>query len=198
MKEGKFREDLFYRLNVIPLHLPALQDRGDDAVLLTAHFVHEFSRKRKRDPFTFTPEAMECMLKYRWPGNVRELENLIERLSILVNGKVVNVLDLPDKFHPMFRPTMFEEMEHPTDFAAATPYAILTAASPAPKRNSNMELGERGVNLNEMVSTMERDLIMNALERTGGVKSRAAQLLGLNRTTLLEKMKKMGIEMQKR
>jgi DNA-binding NtrC family response regulator len=110
----------------------------------------------------------------------------------------VNVLDLPDKFHPMFRPPMFEEMEHPTDFAAATPYAILTAASPAPKRNSTMEFGERGVNLNEMVSTMERDLIMNALERTGGVKSRAAQLLGLNRTTLLEKMKKMGIEMQKR
>ena len=90
-KEGKFREDLFYRLNVIPLHLPPLRQRGEDIALLTAHFIQEFSRKRKREPFTFTPDAMHCLLKYHWPGNVRELENLIERLSILVSSKVVTV-----------------------------------------------------------------------------------------------------------
>jgi len=189
-KDGKFREDLFYRLNVIPLHLPPLRDRVEDIELLTVHFVQEFSHKRKRDPFVFTAEAMDCLMKYRWPGNVRELENLIERLSILVSGKVVNVFDLPDKFHQM----SFADVR---DRAQASPVVAPSPASSLP-RQSSIEFGESGISLNEMVSTMERNLIMQALERAGGVRSKAAQLLSLNRTTLLEKMKKMGIEMQKR
>ena len=96
-KDGTFREDLFYRLNVIPLHLPPLRSRADDIPLLTAHFIQEFSRKRKRDPFAIAPEAMECLMRYPWPGNVRELENLVERLSILVSGPVVRLPDLPEK-----------------------------------------------------------------------------------------------------
>ncbi len=83
-KDGKFREDLFYRLNVIPLHIPPLRSRQEDLPLLMAFFVQQFCRKKKREPFTFSPAAMQCLLNYRWPGNVRELENLIERISILV------------------------------------------------------------------------------------------------------------------
>jgi len=176
-KEGKFREDLFYRLNVIPLHLPPLRERIEDIGLLIAHFVHEFSLKRKREPFSFSPEAMACLLRYQWPGNVRELENLIERLSILVSGTVVNVIDLPEKLRQKPGVDMLN--------AAPPPVQDITA------------FGGTGINLNEMVSAMERSMIIKALEQAGGVRSKAAQLLGLNRTTLLEKMKKMRIEMQK-
>jgi DNA-binding NtrC family response regulator len=193
-KEGKFREDLFYRLNVIPLHLPPLRERVEDIELLLVHFTQEFSRKRKGEPFTFSPEALDCMLKYRWPGNVRELENLIERLSILVSGKIVNVLDLPEKFSHM----TLAEMEHRAASAHAIPHTVLASASPMARLGGDIEFGDSGINLNEIVSTMERSLILKALERTGGVRSKAAQILGLNRTTLLEKLKKMGIEQQKR
>ncbi len=187
-KEGLFREDLFYRLNVIPLHLPPLRDRQEDIPLLTAHFISEFCRKRKREPFTFSREAMDCILKYRWPGNVRELENLIERLTVLVNGWIVQVSDLPERLHQMKLPGI---VQSPGQTAKSDAIASQSGALP--------EIDfDGGVDLNHMVTRMERTLIQQALERTGGVRSKAAQLLSLNRTTLLEKMKKMGIDMQKR
>jgi len=188
-KDGKFREDLFYRLNVIPLHLPPLRERIEDIQLLTAHFVNEFARKRKREPFTFSPDTLQCLLKYRWPGNVRELENLIERLTILVSGNVVNMQDLPEKLHQLTLPDI--------DHVAGIPDRSMQSAS-APASRNPVEFSDKGVDLNEMVGAMERDLILKALDRAGGVRSRAAQLLGLNRTTLLEKMKKMGIDFQKK
>ncbi len=194
-KEGKFREDLFYRLNVIPLHLPPLRSRLEDIPLLTAFFVQEFCRKKKREPFSFSSEASECLLKYRWPGNVRELENFIERLSILTSGSVVNITDLPEKF----RQNAFGDLEpaHDAMPAPSQQKESGTASSSGGSSGSlEVALGD-GVNLNEMVSSMERRLIMKALEQANGVRSRAAQLLGLNRTTLLEKMKKMKIELQK-
>jgi nitrogen regulation protein NR(I) len=194
-REGRFREDLYYRLHVIPLHLPPLRQRVEDLPLLTNHFVQEFCRKRKRAPFTFSPEAMTCLLKHRWPGNVRELENLIERLTILVGGAVVIVKDLPEKFHQLTVPDIDAQSR-----AAATTAPALSApgaAGPLSDRSPAV-LGENGIDLNEMVSALERNMIMQALEKADGIRSRAAQLLGLNRTTLLEKMKKMKIEMQKR
>jgi nitrogen regulation protein NR(I) len=190
-KEGTFRQDLFYRLNVIPLRLPSLRERIEDIELLTVHFIQTFCQKRSREPFIFSPQAMECLLKYPWPGNVRELENLIERLSILLSGKIVDVTDLPDKIQRM---TPLEK-EHATGSSVASPHSVLTTATPVAELGS-MEFSDGGINLNERVSTMERNLIMQALDRAGGVRSKAAQLLGLNRTTLLEKMKKMRIEMK--
>jgi transcriptional regulator with GAF, ATPase, and Fis domain len=197
-KEGKFREDLFYRLNVIPFHLPPLRKRVEDISLLMAHFVQEFSKKRKREPLTFSPEAMECLMKYHWPGNVRELENLIERLTILVSSKVVQVSDLPEKLHQMTFPHMELHHPHPGEDSGAEPGRAISIPETLSFSRPGMEIGEAGIDLNEAVSSMERNLIQKALEKTGGVRSRAAQLLGLNRTTLLEKMKKMGIEMHKR
>ena len=184
-KDGSFREDLFYRLNVIPLHLPPLRSRLDDIPLLAAHFIQEFSRKRKREPFAIGPEAMDCLMHYEWPGNVRELENLIERLSILVSGPVVRLADLPEKLRQL----------HGAEAVEGQGNGLRPAGSM--QQVPSLDIGDAGINLNEMVSSMERQLIRKALERTGGVRSKAAQLLGLNRTTLLEKMKKMGIEMQK-
>ncbi len=192
-KEGKFREDLFYRLNVIPLNLPTLRQRVEDIGLLTSHFIQEFSLKRKREPFTFSPEAMSCLLKYPWPGNVRELENLIERLTILVSNKTVTASDLPEKFNQM----TVSDRDQAANLSGAPDHAK-PRDMPAALRHGDLEFGDSGINLNEMVGKLERNLIMQALEKTRGVRSRAAQMLSLNRTTLLEKMKKMGIETQKR
>jgi nitrogen regulation protein NR(I) len=193
-KEGKFREDLFYRLNVIPLHLPPLRQRVEDITLLTAHFIQEFSQKRKREAFTLSSDAMRCLLKYPWPGNVRELENLIERLTILVNNKVVTVADLPEKFHQMIG----IDREQAADNNPKALDHIAPIAAPTALRDDYLEFRESGIDLNKTVSSLERKLIMQALEKSGGVRSKAAQLLKLNRTTLLEKMKKMGIDLQKK
>ena len=94
---GRFREDLFYRLNVIPLHLPPLRERGGDVLLLSRFFLDRFCLKKERPPLTLDPQVRSVFMAYQWPGNVRELENLMERLSILVDGDVVHVDDLPSK-----------------------------------------------------------------------------------------------------
>lgn len=181
VKEGNFREDLFYRLNVIPVHISPLRNRAEDIALLVDYFMQEFSKKRKRAPLAFSPDAMECVLKYAWPGNVRELKNLIERLTILVNGSTVKVPDLPEKFYltPDCRVETGNNGFEMRDYI-----------------NRNVEIPEDGISLNSVVGDMERNLILKALEKTGGVRSRAAALLGLNRTTLIEKMRKMNIEMK--
>ena len=193
-KDGLFREDLFYRLNVIPLHLPPLRSRIEDITLLMAHFIQEFCHKRKREPFTFSPDAMECLIKYSWPGNVRELENLVERLTILATGPFVKVSDLPEKLHQL----TFASVATATSSSEAPIGHAKTVTLPTDAQNNTIEIGESGIDLNEMVGAMERNMIHKALEKAGGVRSKAAQLLGLNRTTLLEKMKKMGIDMHKR
>ena len=179
VKDGAFREDLFYRLNVIPIHLPPLRERTDDIPILVDHFAHDFAKKRKREPVTFSREAMACLLNHRWPGNVRELENLIERLTILVAGNVVTETDLPEKM----RQLSFGPLELPGHTGGMDPGL-----------RSAVQLADAGVDLNAMVSSLEKELILTALQKTGGVRSKAAQLLGLNRTTLIEKMKKMGIK----
>lgn len=179
VREGKFRDDLFYRLNVIPIHLPPLRKRVEDIPLLIDQFVHEFSKKRKREPLKFSSDAMNCLMRYRWPGNVRELENLIERLTILVSGDTVTASDLPEKFHQSGRVDEIRE-SRAADYSARV-----------------VDIPEGGIDLNALIANMERDIILTALAKTGGVKSRAASLLGLNRTTLIEKMKKMDIEMPK-
>ena len=177
---GTFREDIYYRLNVIPLHIPALRERDDDILLLFDHFMNDFCNKRKRPLLKVSPEARNLLLGYRWPGNVRELENAVERMVILNDSGVVGVDDLP---------------EHIRASAGGNGTPRLPSASdtlqsdirvPAPWTAS-------GINMNAVLDDLERTLIVQALERSGGVKNKAALLLGLNRTTLLEKIKKMGL-----
>ena len=162
---GKFREDLYYRLNVIPIKVPPLRDRLSDLPLLVQHFLAEFSRKRKKPWKRLSAAAMDLLLRHSWPGNVRELENLVERLVTLTEGEMIDAADLPEKFQQGF-----------------------PAASATPE-----ELPVGGTDLNAAVQALERHLILQALERSNWVKSRAARLLHLNRTTLLEKMKKQNI-----
>lgn len=183
VKEGTFREDLFYRLNVIPIHISPLRSRVEDITLLVDYFVQEFSKKRKRDPLVFSPDAMEFLLKYNWPGNVRELQSLIVNLTTLVSGNTVKVTDLPERFY------------------SKADYNARNSNNGFEMRdylNRNIDIPADGISLNSVVDDMERNLILKALEKTGGIRSRAAALLGLNRTTLIEKMKKMNIEMKRR
>jgi Nif-specific regulatory protein len=174
-REGTFREDLFYRLNVIPLHIPPLRKRKEDIPLLFEHFMNSYARKKKKEPLRVSPEAMEAIMHYRWPGNVRELENLVERIVILDDDGIVTGEDLPERF------------------SSCAPAAEHPAVSPV-GHASDISLPESGVDINSILDDVERSLIVQAMQKAGGVKKKAAELLGLNRTTLLEKLKKKGIE----
>jgi DNA-binding NtrC family response regulator len=166
IKERRFREDLYYRLNVIPIEIPPLRERREDIPLLAQHFLDAMNReKSKAGGCSFSQEALERVRDYEWPGNVRELENLIERLVILRGEGEIDVGDLP----PAFR------------------------EGPATPRPGAPRIPATGLPFNEVVDRFEADLILQALEQTHWNKNRAAQLLGLNRTTLIEKIKKKGL-----
>jgi nitrogen regulation protein NR(I) len=182
-KEGKFREDLFYRLNVIPLNIPPLRQRTGDIPLLLDHFVSEFAAKRKRKPLQFAKNVMERLVHYEWTGNVRELENVIERLTILVSRDTVELSDLQEEFRTAAY--VSDETESNESDKASDP------------KRKTVDIPEAGVNLNDMLYDMEKNMILQAIEKTEGIRSKAAVLLGLNRTTLIEKMKKMGIQGKK-
>lgn len=197
VKEGRFREDLFYRLNVIPLTIPPLRERKEDIPLLLDHFTHEFARKRKRQPLRFSKGAMDALLSYDWPGNVRELRNLVERLTILVNSDVVEVSDLPEKFHnqPILSGSLSpgNGLSEMPDNKPLIPVTHIHSEPVELNGSQIIDIPDGGIDLNQLIDDLERRLILKALEKAGGVKSRAAGLLKLNRTTLIEKMKKMGI-----
>lgn len=166
--DGRFREDLYYRLNVIPIHIPGLRQRRDDIPVLIQHFIDQFAAAKNRSIKRFTERAMSCLCNYDWPGNVRELENLVERMTILYQNREIDAEDLPEKF------------------------SGLTRTAPEPPKTG--EIPDSGVDFYELVDAYERTLINKALEKAGGVKNRAATLLNIKRTTLVEKMKKKGFE----
>ncbi len=168
VRAGKFREDLYYRLQVVPIELPSLRARGEDVLLLADAFAKRFAKETDRRPLVFSPEVCELFARYTWPGNIRELENLVERLSILVESDAVYLNDLP--------PDLSETRS--SHSAAGSSFTILPA---------------EGVDFNAVVDSFENSLILQALERTGGNKKAAAKLLKLNRTTLVEKIKKKGL-----
>ncbi|MBF0343159.1 MAG: sigma 54-interacting transcriptional regulator [Nitrospirae bacterium] len=170
-KNGDFREDLFYRLNVIPINLPPLRERKEDIPLLVDHFMNIFCSKQCKDPLKLTSGAMDILMKYHWPGNVRELETLIERFVILDETGVIAAENLPGRFHKQ------KTSQH-------CPTQIM------------MQLPLEGIDLNAILDDIERNFIAQAMERSGGVKSKAAGMLGLNRTTFLEKLKKRGIDLK--
>jgi len=164
VEEGSFREDLFYRLNVIPMHVPPLREREGDVPLLIHHFLKRHCQEKEIPLKRMSKAAAETLDRYPWPGNVRELENLIERLVILTDSEEIDVDDLPPR--------------------------IRQCQATRPSSLMDISLGETGMDLKKTLDDLENHLIMEALKRANGVKNRAANLLGLNRTTLIEKMKK--------
>lgn len=160
VKQGNFRDDLYYRLNVIPLNLPPLRERVEDILPLIKFFLRKNCTEMKRPLMSLAKEALEALELYHWPGNVRELENIVERTVALTEGNQITLDDLPT--------------------------AIRMAAS--------TRVLERGIDLVKTISEIERKMIAEALLLSNGVKARAAVMLNLNRTTLVEKMRRLGME----
>jgi DNA-binding NtrC family response regulator len=167
VKAGRFREDLYYRLQVVPINLPPLRDRREDIAPLINHFIQISCQMLQKRPIEVSAAAMTALKNYAWPGNIRELENVIERLSILAEGEVLQEHELPSY--------MRENKE----------CIILQTTD---------EIPSDGLDFNAVVDQFETKLITSALSRTNGNKKAAAQLLRLNRTTLVEKIKKKGLE----
>ncbi len=202
--EGKFREDLFYRLNVFPIEVPSLRDRTEDLPALVGTIAAQLARTG-RGEVRFSPEALQALAAYEWPGNVRELTNLVERLAVLHPGGTVRVQDLPARYRGDFNPAAPVAVPAPAassderldlrSFSFHTPGA---GSAAAPQKQAEAArthaLPNDGLDLRNHMANIELALINEALERTQGVVAHAAQLLGLRRTTLVEKLRKYGIE----
>ncbi|HEX22049.1 MAG TPA: sigma-54-dependent Fis family transcriptional regulator, partial [Chromatiales bacterium] len=177
---GNFREDLYYRLNVFPIDMPPLRERIDDVPLLVNELIARMENE-KRGSVRFTPAALIALCQYRWPGNVRELSNLLERLVIMHPYGIVDVGDLPVKFRPA---GSAENLPQITLDPQLTPVMPMQ-----PSR-----LPREGLDLKEHISTVECSLIKQALDEAGGVVAHAAKRLKMRRTTLVEKLRKYGLQ----
>jgi len=166
---GRFREDLFYRLNVIPIHLPPLRDRREDVPLLVQRFINKLGQEQKpaRANIRISQEAMRRIMAFDWPGNIRQLENTIERILVLTPGQSqIDTSDLPIELQETNRVTT----------------------------SSSVSLPENGIDLQNYLRNLERSLICLALERTGGNQNKAAELLNIKRTTFIEKTKRLSLD----
>lgn len=163
--EKRFREDLYFRLNVISIEVPSLCRRSEDIPLLAAHFLQRFAERNRKNIKGFAPQALDSMLRYSWPGNVRELENAVERAVILCNGDLITGRELPAS-------------------VVDSPAAATTAAAP------EGDISLAGLSLD----TVERRAIEETLRQTGDNKSEAARRLGITRATLHNKLRKYGLE----
>jgi len=169
IKLGRFREDLFYRLNVIPIHLPPLRDRREDVPLLVQRFINKLGQEQEpaRANIRISQEAMRRIMAFDWPGNIRQLENTIERVLVLTPGQSqIDISDLPLELQETNRVTT----------------------------SSSVSLPESGIDLQNYLRNLERSLICLALERTGGNQNKAAELLNIKRTTFIEKTKRLSLD----
>ena len=168
VEEKRFRQDLFYRLHVIPIVIPPLRERRSDIPLLIDHFLARFNQTKHTAISGIEPDAMRLLTSYDWPGNIRELENMVERLVVLKKQGVLSLGDLPEKIYRQ-------------------------SAAPEIKEQF-IRFSEDGINLSREVEQYEKHLIVEALRKANGVTTKAAQLLQLNRTTLVEKLKRKGVD----
>jgi len=166
VRREDFREDLYYRLNVIPIHLPPLRDRREDIPLLAKHFLRKICTDMRRPVLEITPAAVRALENYKWPGNVREMENVIERTVALTDSDIIDVQDLPPQIGGV------------------------------PQRDSllpSLQIPEGGLDLADAIAQIEQTLIKQAMDKSSNIKARAASLLKINRTTLVEKIKRYGM-----
>jgi len=206
---GAFREDLYYRLNVVPMHIPPLRERREDVPLLVEHFVTKFNDRLKKAITGMAPEATARLVAYNWPGNIRELENLMERTMLFCEGPTIAVRDLPPEVqavgatagvtpgissvHPLF-PVLPGSGSGVTHEEGSTP--VPTVLGPAGSASGSVPLGS-AASLKEAVRAeterVERELIVKALDETGGNVTQAARKLKISRKSLQTKMKEFGL-----
>ncbi|GAB4340590.1 MAG: sigma-54 dependent transcriptional regulator [Candidatus Abyssubacteria bacterium] len=170
LEEKTFREDLYYRLNVVEIHMPPLRERKDDIPMLADHCIARFNRELGKNIKAVSEEALRLLMEYDWPGNVRELENLLERAMVLGDSEILGIENFPAQIVRL--------LHEPT-----TPLDAL----------SNLKLPERGLSLIETIEEIEKSFIRDALERTGGNKTKAAELLGVTRKIMRYKSEKYGL-----
>ncbi len=170
VERGLFREDLYYRLNVVPVTIPPLRERREDIPLLIERFVSIANRNKKQGLKGFSAAAVETLLGHGWPGNVRELENLVQRMAVFCAGNTVDVKDLPEKYRQ-------GRLQEPS-------------RKDPPVLDEEISFGGEGIDFNAAVDRFETRLIQHALTLTGGNKREAARILNLKRTTLIEKIKR--------
>jgi len=198
VSEGSFREDLYYRLSVIPLQVPPLRERSSDIPLLLDRFIEQYTIRRGREKVTFSTEAIDVLINHPWHGNVRELENVVQHMSILYSGKRIQPHHLPPKFT-----VRLKERQAITPSIAASSHQVsandisaeradLFSLSNPPTPSVSFDSGP--INFNQLINEFETELIIEALKFTAGNKKEASRMLGLKRTTLLEKIKKKNIE----
>jgi DNA-binding NtrC family response regulator len=169
MEEGRFREDLFYRLHVISIQMPPLRDRKEDVPLLSSHFLSKYGEENRKGDLELTPDAMDVLTAYDWPGNVRELENVIERAVVLASGSRVGIELIPD------------HVRTPADF-----------------HMPQFVVPPEGISFKDVITDFEKRLIESTLEAAGGVQKRAAELLHIKPTTLNEMIKRYDIHPRRR
>jgi len=191
VKHQKFRLDLFYRLNVLPIEIPSLRKRPDDIPYLLEHFIDQANMtSAKESPLFFSAELVSMLTKFAWPGNIRQLQNLIKRLAITMDGGRIGIEHLPEEFLTI----------QPSEQPAQEQRNFAPASSPTPSRQAVQypesfgALPNSGIKLTEFIEDLENNLILQALERTQSNKAQAAKLLGMNRTTLVERIKKRKIQ----
>lgn len=192
-KERLFREDLYYRLNVVPLHLPALCERREDIIRLANHFIARANQRHGRALSGIDASAALALTSYEWPGNIRELHNIIERIAVLKpDDGSIGLGDLPENIAQGCLESLPEEAFVSDTLASS----LLARPVLTPSPLMDVALPEGGVDINVMLAQMETRLTLDALTRSKGNKAKAAELLGLKRTTLVERLKKLNIHPQ--
>ncbi|MCK6548627.1 sigma-54 dependent transcriptional regulator [Myxococcota bacterium] len=189
VEAGRFRADLYYRLNVVSLMIPPLRDRAEDIPLLVDRFRHRIAERISAEPPIFGDDVLRLLVRYRWPGNVRELENLVERMVVMHPGKVIVPSMLPARFA--------DADAKGTETRSDTPSPVIDATAPSQAPVSGAVSGSTTLppgGLEEEVKRVEILMIRNALTETRGNKSAAARKLNMNRTTLIEKIRRLGAE----
>jgi two-component system response regulator PilR (NtrC family) len=165
VKKGEFREDLFYRLNVIPIHVPPLRERKEDIPLLTNHFIEKYSREFGKEIRTISSYALELLMDYAFPGNIRELENIIERSVAMETSNII----LPENL-------------------------VLSSNAASGVTNFNIEIPDKGIDLNEEMEKIEKRMIEKALQKAKGSKTKAAEILHVTFDSLRYRIEKLGLE----
>lgn len=201
--EQRFREDLYYRLNVFPIEMPALKDRKEDIPLLLQELMTRMEAEGGA-PICFTPRAINSLMEHDWPGNVRELANLVERMVILYPNNLVDVNHLPTKYRysdiPEFQPEpcRFSSVEEQERDVLEDIFSENFTFESHDDLNGHFDaaksLPPEGVNLKELLADLEVSLINQALDAHSGIVARAADMLGMRRTTLVEKMRKYNMQ----
>jgi len=185
IEEGRFREDLFYRLNVVPIQMATLRDRPDDIPLLVQHFVERFNERLNRSIAGFTPDAIELMKEYRWPGNIRELENVVERTMLFCDGVWIQANNLPEEVHLGAQSTQ-----------QADSGPMSQQAGPADKDGQPGVATDLKQAVRSEAQKVARRMITHALRQTGGNVTQAAKILGLSRKGLQVKMKELKLRQE--